>query len=140
MGDLNTTAIAINDTGQVLGITRNTNDPNPEANGSFISAPTGVGMTFLGAPAYSIPSDLNDAGQMVGTDRRYAETQAFILTFPGHERYLFPLDFYPSQNATAINNSGQVVVNSRSAFITGPNGMGMIDLGTLLGTQVRILQ
>jgi probable HAF family extracellular repeat protein len=58
--------------------------------------------------------------------------------------YLFDLNSKTVTNiggqASGINESGQVVGNAATtagaqhAFITGPNGMGMRDLGTLGGT------
>ena len=47
--------------------------------------------------------------------------------------------------ASGINDAGQVVGwsytagGTRHAFITGPNGMGMRDLGTLGGTTARLM-
>ncbi|SEA47416.1 HAF repeat-containing protein [Nitrosospira multiformis] len=138
------TASAINDAGQVVG--RSETDASGRTFRTFITGPNGVGMTNLGVSA---PYAINNAGQVVGESYTAAgEFHAFITgpngvgatdlgSLGGALTY---------SSAHDINDIGQVVgISNRSycdefigvcswhAFITGPNGVGMTDLGTLGG-------
>ena len=107
---------------------------------AFITGANGVGMTDLGAldGTSSVVTNINDAGQVVGR----SGDRAFITGPNGEGRlYLPPLPQETSSVATGINNAGQVVGEFRGesasgpyglyihAFITGPGGTGMRDLG-----------
>lgn len=88
--------------------------------------------------AYSGASDINDSGQVVGHYEYYPYFKGFITGIDGEGM----MNFANKWNyITNINNSGQVTgiydfnddLNYH-AFITGPNGVGVTDLGTLGGT------
>lgn len=141
VGDLATTAIAINDTGQVLGVG---SPPGFELSGAFITGPNGAGMNFpfLPKPKFA-PHSLNDAGQVAGEDRLAVdESQAFVTGPNGHGvTYLGSLGvggWFTSAND--INDSGQVVgyddtygAGREHAFITNGDGHSITDLRTLGG-------
>jgi probable HAF family extracellular repeat protein len=106
-------------------------------------------MTDLGTlgGGYSSATGINDAGRVVGdftTDKGF--THAFItgpngvgMTDLGTFGIADPGHPYTFSAAYGINDAGQVVGQSYNeakqdhAFITGPNGTGMTDLGTLGG-------
>ena len=134
-------AYDINNTGQVVGDFSISSDPFPHA---FITGPNGLGMRSLGGQ-YSAAFGINDAGQAVGYDYTTGPSRAFITGPNGTDmRDLGTLGGIFSQ-ANDINNAGQAVGSSTTnvvhgdpyhdghAFITGPNGTDMRDLGTLGG-------
>jgi probable HAF family extracellular repeat protein len=128
----------INDAGQVVG-------QSVTAEGgwhAFITGPDGMGMRQLGnlgeSWSQSFSYDVNNAGQVVGTDPT-GPPRAFITGPDGvGMRDLGSLGGGWSY-ARGINDAGQVVGDSGAAdgvghaFVTGPDGMGMRDLGTLGG-------
>jgi probable HAF family extracellular repeat protein len=131
------TASAINDAGQVVGRSET------EAGGrAFITGPNGAGMTNLGVSA---PSAINNAGQVVGESYTGADSFHAFITGPngvGATDLGSLGGALTYSSAYDINDIGQVVgISNRSycdevmgvcdyrAFITGPNGVGMIDLG-----------
>ncbi|SFN74034.1 PEP-CTERM protein-sorting domain-containing protein [Nitrosospira briensis] len=88
---------------------------------------------------------INDAGQVVGS-RILRDGSLGFMTGPNGEGLNFIGDLGGESpwgdkyiDATSINNTGQVVGASlvvgggSHAFITGPNGVGITDLGTLGG-------
>jgi probable HAF family extracellular repeat protein len=124
-------AVAINDSGQVVGWSEGY---------AFITGPNGIGKTTLGESDSFLPTDINNSGQVVGFSYNDSDNSnirhAFITgpngvgmtdlgTFGG--KYTDP---------HAINDSGVVIVSTYSdlsiaqvrAFITGPNGVGMTGL------------
>ncbi|MBI4937575.1 MAG: PEP-CTERM sorting domain-containing protein [Nitrosomonadales bacterium] len=124
-----TAAIAINASGQVVGISAGDAFYN-----AFITGPNGVGMTDLGAFLGSVHG-INSSGHVVGNTVHAYITgpngvgMTDLGTLGGTQSYAY-----------GINASGQVVGNSLTtgnnanhAFITGPNGVGMTALGTLGG-------
>ncbi|MBS0300536.1 MAG: DUF3466 family protein [Proteobacteria bacterium] len=144
-------ATGINDSGQVTG---------QISNHAFITGANATGITNLGdlgginpsmyPSGYSVGSAINNFGQVAGysyIDSNFV-THAFITGPNGGMTDLGTLvdGYYSSKTqsyATDINDSGQVVgysdvflpmaMSALHAFITGPNGVGMIDLGTLGG-------
>jgi probable HAF family extracellular repeat protein len=139
-------SFGINNTRQVTG----------NSGTAFITGPNGEGMRALGTDsiAYGIAYGINDAGQVVGDfENGEHETRAFI-TGPNGEgmRALGILgeeppederwwDYQKHSHAEDINHVGQVAGSSgisiglpTHAFITGPDGMEMRDLGTLGGS------
>ena len=136
----------INNAGQVVGYSLTA----PGQRHAFITGPNGLGMTDLGTLGgnESYASGINDAGQVVGYSYTAAGQPHAFITGPnglgmkdlGTLPTLGGLD---GSYAYGINDAGQVVGSSftittaagqtEHAFITGPNGVGMTDLGTLGG-------
>ncbi|SEG18887.1 probable extracellular repeat, HAF family [Nitrosospira multiformis ATCC 25196] len=144
----NSSAFAINNSGQVAGFSDSIRDRLQFESHAFITGPDGMGMRSLGTLAGNHPaasssaSGVNEAGQVVGGSVVGASYHAFI-TGPGGigMRDLGTLGGTNSR-ASGINEAGQVVGGSvvgasYHAFITGPGGIGMRDLGTLGGTNSR---
>ena len=148
-------AAAINDVGQVVG---HSDTIGFGVYHAFITGRNGVGMADLGilGGRNSFASDINNTGQVVGTSDTIAAngdlsgpSHAFI-TGPngGAMTDLGTLLRGNDSGATGINASGQVVgwsdtapgvvgpnelyTGNPHAFITGPNGVGMTDLNSLV--------
>jgi probable HAF family extracellular repeat protein len=110
----------INNAGQVAGSYPDPNNPNILH--AFVTGPNGVGRTDLGI---GLSFDINDLGQVVGFS---TEGNFFYSPGIGKTEFLGGRPF-------AINNSGQIAgVSDRNAFITGPNRVDIINLGTLGGS------
>ena len=108
LGGGGSSAKGINDAGQVVGMSLT----GPGEQLAFITGPNGVGMTDLGSlgGGGSSANGINDAGQVVG----YSNTDQLRQKEPGE-------------------GAGE-----RHAFITGPHGVGMTDLGTLDGSYFSV--
>ena len=132
-----TVARDINDTGRVVG--------HYALGSAFITGSHGLGMTDVGALPSSYLSyarAINDAGQVVGgsTVAGWHGFSPFITGPNGTD--LTSLVEHPDPfggeigAATGVNNTGQAVGYFREhAFITGPDGDGITDLGTLGGAR-----
>jgi probable HAF family extracellular repeat protein len=141
-------AFGINNAGQVVGSALTpSGDIYP-----FITGANGAGIRDLGTLGGRgfLPAalDINDTGEVVGysyTSEQHAH--AFITGPDGRGmRDLGTLYDNDISTARAINNAGQVVGDSvrrfcddpcgvpdtPHAFITGPNGVGMTDLNSLV--------
>jgi probable HAF family extracellular repeat protein len=137
----------VNDTGQVVG----------NSGTAFITGANGTGMKELGSTAgmdSPIAYGINNAGLVVGDfNNGERETRAFITGADGEEMRALGilgeeppeddrwLDYQKNSHASDINDAGQVAGSSdisfgfpTHAFITGPDGMEMRDLGTLGGS------
>ena len=84
------------------------------------------------------PTALNDAQQVVGYfGKRGGDYHPFITDSDGVgvREIRGPVPFHWWSGAPGINNAGQVVGTHSPgvAYITGPNGVGMRDLGGLGG-------
>ncbi|MBN9124815.1 MAG: hypothetical protein BGO99_00020 [Nitrosospira sp. 56-18] len=139
-GAYSSRATAINDAGQVVGEYN-----NGEGDHAFITGPNGVGMTDLGIPGGSEAYAINEAGQVAGTSY---ERGNFITGPDGVGiTYLDGVGFASNNNnSTIINDAGQVVGSSvvpgagfGHAVITGPNGVGMTDLNSLVNPGSPVL-
>ena len=136
-------AFGINDAGQVAGYS-STAEGNSHA---FITGPDGMGMRDLGTlgGTYSYAYGINEAGQVVGqASTADGNFHAFITGPDGvGMRDLGTLGASRS-SANGINDAGQVVGDfataegnpyafiTSHAFITGPDGKGMVDLNSLV--------
>jgi probable HAF family extracellular repeat protein len=140
LGPGNTIATAVNDLGQVVGFY----EENGRLTHAFSTGPNAAGMIDLGTldGLYSYAQAVNDAGQIVvaSTSSSGERSLSFITRADTPEiRHLDDLGGRDGSTAFALNNWGQVVGNSFTpngslhAFTTGPNGVGMTDLGTLGG-------
>jgi probable HAF family extracellular repeat protein len=103
-------------------------------------------MRDLGTAERSINAQgVNDTGQVVGYSNAGGDDHAFITGPNGIGMTNLDRDIsIRSTHAWGINNTGQVVgdfrirtdftvIGDAHAFITGPNGIGLTDLGTLGG-------
>ncbi|PTR16061.1 putative secreted protein with PEP-CTERM sorting signal [Nitrosospira sp. Nsp2] len=147
-------ARGINDAGQAVGFYYgNTGAFSVHA---FMTGPNGMGMReldTLGGDASA--SGINDAGQVVGSAGGSVfsdqPSHAFITGPAGESMRDLgtlggPGSYYDYSYASGINDAGQVVGTSSigatcfacelrpisHAFITGPNGAGMMDLNSLV--------
>ena len=131
LGGVNSRAPDINSAGQVAGGAENgAGDLR-----AFITGPKGKSMTDLGTfdGDYSFATGINDAGQVVGQSVTASEAD-IVVTGPNGEGGTLPSPGGVGASFR-INNSGQAVgVFSSHAFITGPDGIGITDLGTLGGS------
>jgi len=135
-------AVAINASGQVAGVSATSTGTH-----AFITGPNGVGMRDLGVPggfSYSGVYDINDTGQVlgyfgIGNNQRHAfitGPNGVGMTDLGIVGENCSLEGEDS-TYVALNGSGQVVGSTlgsdlqQHAFITGPNSVGMKDLGAL---------
>jgi probable HAF family extracellular repeat protein len=113
---------------------------------AFVTGANGNGMRDLGTLGGDVSSahDVNDKGQVTGTAATTVANQnhAFIATVDAggvHMTDIGALKGGTFSSGNAINESGRIVGVSgveggaRHAFVTGANGAGMIDIGTLGG-------
>lgn len=156
LGGDNSRASDISSTGQAVGWS-GTSEEDPElVSHAFITGPNGVGMTDLGTldGTGSAASGINNLGQVVGESTIKAPTftaHAFITgpngagmtdlgTLGGHNSYAFGINDrgqvvgYSETNEQVVGYRGMPSV-ALHAFITGANGVGMTDLGTLGGDE-----
>ncbi|SOD41946.1 HAF repeat-containing PEP-CTERM protein [Nitrosovibrio sp. Nv4] len=127
-------AHAINDAGQVMGISQ----ISTGGQHMFVTGPNGMGMRDLGI--FGDRGDINDAGQVVGRSYTAEGGHRAFITGPDAMGMRDPGTLGGDDSgAFGINDAGQVVGYSDTAtgeshaFITGPDGLGMRDLGTLGG-------
>ena len=159
LGGGDSRAYGINEAGQVVGDSSKFTSTNPSnltlAYRAFITDPDGASMKDLGTlGGDSSATGINDAGRVVGHSMASADpwrspVHPFITGPNGTGMSdLGTLDRVWDYNAVGvaigINDLGQVVGwSTRSpesgfhAFITGPDGAGMRDLGTLGGSYSR---
>jgi probable HAF family extracellular repeat protein len=126
LGGSQTIARALNDAGQVAGLAAISGG----ASRAFLTGPDGRGIFNLGLMH---AFDINDSGQVVGYKTTNGFDQAFITGPNGTDhRLLDPHGSFSNNAAFGINTAGQVVGYfdlPGYAFITGPDGTGMRDLG-----------
>lgn len=138
-------AFAVNNSGQVAGTVAVVSGGVQQA---FISNPNGTGLMTLATPAvgYGYALALNASGQAAVTIQPLTGgAQAFITTTPGGP--LAPLGTLGGSVTAAlgINDLGAVVGysflanNAARAFVTGPQGAGMVDLNTLVSLESVLL-
>ncbi len=154
LGGSRSSADGVNDAGQVVG----SSETSTGSSHAFITGPNGAGMKDLGtigetdSEAYAI----NNAGQVAGWfgtwEQERQQGHAFITGPNGvGMQDLGTLPGNSNAYAIAINSTGQVagssekittsqisgaqtITTSTHAFITGPDGADMKDLGTLGGS------
>lgn len=143
---IGTAARGINDSGQVVGtITASDSRPGTTSGEIFITGPNGVGMTNLGTGAGARATDINSRGQVLGyATNQNGSTYAFITGVNGVgsidlSSLVTSVDGAYVSAANAINDLGQIVgaITLASgavghAFVTGPDGVGMTDLNSLV--------
>lgn len=160
---LTSSANAINDKGQVVGSSDVIDNPRVEGGGvpawdvvgiAFVTGQNGVGMMPVGS-SYSFGDAINNRGEFVefseAPPRAPIAGSSYIQDANGHSHSLDWLSNddssyarqYDTTVANAINESGQVAGYSYidhseynvyyHAIITGPDGVGITDLGTLGG-------
>ncbi|MBX9894112.1 MAG: PEP-CTERM sorting domain-containing protein [Nitrosomonas sp.] len=133
-------ALDINESGQVVGYEYH-RDPHSESRPelqAFMTGPNGVGITGMNVGEAKA---INDSGQIVGSTTASGSlgSRAFITGPDGIGLTIIEEGLHGNSSwASAINNSGQVVINSylpgdMRAYVTGPNGVGITALGTLGG-------
>jgi probable HAF family extracellular repeat protein len=142
-GGGHSSAHGVNNAGKAVGGSQTAEG----ADHAFITGPDGVGMRDLGTlgGSFSYAHGINEAGQVAGwAGNANRTTRAFITGPDGMGmRDLGALaddGGYGSSWAHDINDAGQVVGSSSAqggfsnfhAFITGPNGEGMMDLNSLV--------
>jgi probable HAF family extracellular repeat protein len=150
LGGTVSSATGVNAAGQVAGWS-NTATGRTHA---FITSPNGMGMTDLGTLGGTVSSatGINATGQVVGSSYTVGPPHAFITGANGVGMTdLGTLGGYQAE-ATDINAVGQVVgqsavverfgttitiFSSPRAFITGPNGVGMTNLGVRDATGIN---
>ena len=149
LGGSSSESFAINDNGQVVGASFTSSGSKH----AFITGYNGQGMIDLGTLGgqNSEANSINANGQVAGWSLTSSgDPHAFITGANGQG--MIDLGTLPGNNwsfANGINASGQVAGTSQTmtgsppgfvsqsntqAFITGPNGQGMIGLGTLGGS------
>jgi probable HAF family extracellular repeat protein len=136
--------LGINANGQVVG-GANTS----AAQHAFITGANGISMSDLGTlgGTYSYGSAINSSGQVVGDSNMSGDNRNHAFITGPNGVGMTDLGTLGGSNSSAagINTQGQVVgwssigfdfsigYESTHAFITGANGVGMTDLGTLGG-------
>lgn len=140
-GGSTSAANAINNSGLVVGNASTTSGDSH----AFITGPDGVGMTDLGTlgGSSSDAKTINDLGQIAGTFRPAVDSfiaHAFITSPDAAGMTDLGTFGKVSVIVQGMNNSGQVagfsIVDTNFnflAFMTGPNGVGAIDLATTIG-------
>ncbi len=101
-------------------------------------------MTAISANGpYASANSVNASGQVAGRQMAGLDSQAFITGVNGTNlTSIAPIGsyYYYESDANGINDAGQVAGrfqtdhNPYHAFLTGPNGEDMTDLGTLGGS------
>lgn len=149
-------ALAINNAGQVVGwfdgYIQRDSPPAIYMMHAFITGPNGADMRDLGkdiAPFnYTKGSGINAAGQVTGDKDSDPFIAVFIIGQNGTDITLVGGLGGLQDFASGINDTGQVIGASRTAFsagdvlhafVTGPAGVGIRDLGTLGGPESQAL-
>lgn len=124
----------INDTGQVVGWSRTDEDQPSYA---FITGPNGIGMKTLPSLGAGGGYGINNAGQVVGSSLTDEGRFHAFVTAPNGMGMRDLTPYWADSDALSINDAGQVAGNfadSQSrAFITGPDGVDLRELGSLGG-------
>jgi probable HAF family extracellular repeat protein len=133
LGGGSTHAFGINTAGQAVGDTRTGQGPQQ----AYITGANGGGMNALVAlnGRISFAQGINDSGQVIGSYETGSGYHAYITSSDGAGVTDLGTLGGSFSSALGVNNSGQVVGYSAAsdgnnhAFITGVNGVGLIDLG-----------
>ena len=130
-GASNTTGFAVNDKGQVAG-SSGLGYPQDHA---FLSGPNGGALQDLGTLPGDTSSEglgVNAGGQVTGYSWTPDGTQHGFLSDPNGGTLHALGTLGGDTEGMAVNASGQVTgYSGQHAFLTGPNGVGITDLGSL---------
>lgn len=135
-------ATDINDAGQVAGWSYTPVAPVGSAPRVFVTGADGVGMqAFDVGGHYTYGAVINNAGHLAGSYNQNGYDIGFIsIPNAGGVRDLAPGTLLKGPTIGGINEAGQVVGDYwfpgalwARAFITGPDGVGMTEIGTLGG-------
>jgi len=106
----------LNASGNVIGDLILPTTPEGDYRQAFVTGPNGIGMTTLGTLGgkYAVPTDINDAGQIVGVSTLESGVQHSFLFIDDGMVDLSILDVVVSAGwtnifAVGINNNGQIV-------------------------------
>lgn len=132
-GFIGSDATAVNDSGQIVGTSKNGNVIR-----AFITGPNGQNMAALGTAEASdniTPTDINNSGQVSGYIRIPSTNTIHAFITGPNGASLIDIGGLPGAAisiAIAINDDGRIAGNSGNhAFMTGPDGQNMFDLGML---------
>ena len=152
-GGTTSAATGVNNSGQIVGYSTTSTNAGTVTR-AFSASSAGAALVNLGSfsnprppyASYSMAQGLNDAGVVVGVAVEGCNCAAAGFTSQVGSSYISYVGALNragnGSSATAISASGQIVGYTNGfasgapyrAFVTGANGVGVTDLGVLLGS------